>query len=179
VVRVVSPPPSRLLVSDSDSSVHWYISTLRTRRTPSVFMPNSASNTGPEAVSAPITCTSLPSLAGSGLSAATVRTMPAPSLSDCATFTAWPSFQNSSTQATITSRTPNTMPTRDFPSRPSHELLSSTVTDSPSRALSSSLTFDICPLLSSPVIRGRWRGNPQRRGKAARLVLPPPQSSPV
>ena len=84
-------------------------------------MPNSASARPLSAVTGPVTCTSLPSLPASTLSALTETTAPDPSASERAVWTARPSFQNRPmTISTIKSRPKTTPPTARL-IRPNHE----------------------------------------------------------
>jgi len=84
-------------------------------------MPKSGSDRPLSAVTGPLTCTSLPSLPASTLSAPIETTAPAPSASERAVCTARPSFQNSPiTISTIKSRPKITPPTARL-IRPNHE----------------------------------------------------------
>ena len=121
-MTVSSPPPSFLVVSECDSSFHWYISTLRTSRTPVALIAKSGSLGVESVVTVPLTWTSLPSLAASTASAPTETTAPAPSASERAVVTARPSFQNSSTTMPTISTSPMTTPPTELRRRPNHDV---------------------------------------------------------
>ena len=73
---------------------------------------------------------SFDSIAGSSVSVVTSTTSPEPSASDFAVCTALPSFQNSSTQATMSNNRPNNTPLIEARMRENHEVVVVSVKES-------------------------------------------------